>query len=407
MKKVLMIALELPPCRSAGVQRTLRFMENLPSFKWQPIAITATENVYKTHDYNQKIPCYLEQNIIRAKSVDASIKYSIRGKYFQWITIPDRYWPWYFDAVKQAVKSIEDNKPDIIWSTYPVLTAHLVANKVYKKYGIPWVADFRDPLQCHYDPLANAYAGVKKWLEKSIVSGASMVVLTSMRSVELYRELYPCEPPTKFVCIENGFQYESAIKTEPVSESLTQNSGRKFTLLYSGVLYSNGRDPSPLFFALSDLKRKGVLHAGNFILNFRASKNRYTSLIKELNIEDVVAFLPAVSFEDALVEMQNADANVLIQDAIFNRQIPGKIFDYISVRKPILAICPEESATRDVVNKLGYAFGAKTEHEISSILKCMLSEEIKCDEDIERFSRKNKTKELASIFDRLYEKSNV
>lgn len=397
MKKVLMIALELPPCRSAGVQRTLRFMEYLPSFKWQPIVVTSTENIYINRDDNQTIPFTGGENLVRAQSYDASKTFSLKGKYFHWMTLPDRYWPWYFDAVKQASKLIEEYKPDVIWSTYPVLTAHLVAQKLHKKYGIPWVADYRDPLQCHYDESAKEYAPFKKWLEKSIIKHASKIVLTTESSVNLYRNLYPDQPTEKFTCIENGFYSEHPKRRS--FESATRPI--KFNMLYSGVLYPNGRDPLPLFKALGSLKSKGKIDSKNFILNFRGTVNNFSNEIENYGIKDLVNFLPPVSFAEALDEMSNASANLLIQDEVFNRQIPGKIFDYISARKPILALTPANSATEAVINKLGFGFAASDVKGIEQTLIQLMTTEIDCNEDISTFSRKNKTTELATIFEQL------
>ncbi len=402
MKKVLLIALEFAPCRSAGVQRTLRFAEYLKELGWQPIVVTATENIYDRRDDTLIKPsCVIKQ----AKCEDASKKYAFKGKYFQWLTLPDRYWPWYFDAVKQASMLIEEHKPDVIWSTYPVLTAHLIAKKLHIKYNIPWVADFRDPLQCRYDSSAQQYSWVKKWLEKRVVNSASKVVFTSERAASLYKELYPDQPSDKFVTIENGFysQSNSLGLIEEKAKPLDTNS-KKFQMLYSGSLYANGRDPTPIFNALSLLKRQKVINSENFILTFRPGKsNAFAKMLSQLDITELVEFLPSTSFDLAVKEMQNASATMLIQDEIFHRQIPGKIYDYISVKKPILAITPPNSATNDLVSKIGFAYSAWGEDDIVTKIKQMINSEIDCSENISAFSRKAKTEQLAELFQRIIE----
>ena len=397
MKKVLMIALELPPCRSAGVQRTLRFMEYLPACGWQPLVVTATDNVYLNRDENQAIPPSSVNHLVRAKCYDASKKLSIKGKYFHWMTLPDRYWPWYFDAIKQASKLIEEHQPDVIWSTYPVLSAHLIASKLHKKYDIPWVADYRDPLQCHYDASAQYYSRLKKCLEKSMIKHASKVVLTTDSSVDLYRDIYPEQSKAKFNCIENGFYQEQP--KQSYSINTVQNA--KFNLLYSGVLYANGRDPKPLFIALASLKKQGKIDVSNFILNFRGTENNFKNELRSYDIKDLINFLPAISFAEALQEMSRASANILIQDEVFNRQIPGKIFDYISARRPVLALTPHNSATKTVIDKFNFGFSAHTSAEIEAMITQLMTTEIDCNEDISKFSRQNKTTELAEIFDQL------
>lgn len=395
IKKVLMIVLDFPPCRSAGVQRSLRFSEFLPEFGWQPIIVTATENVFDRKDMLLSLPQHLTDKVIRAKAVDATKEYSFNGKYFHWMALPDRYWPWYFDAVKRASLLIEQEKPDIIWSTYPVLTSHLIAKKLHQKYNIPWVADYRDPLQCHYDTSAQEYANIKKWLEKSVISNADKVVMTSEHAAEFYRGLFSQYKFDKFTTIENGFYLSGSNKGYKETSELSC----KFTLLYSGMLYINGRDPKPLFSALARLKSKGLISNENFVLNFRATVNNYENYLQQLDISELVNFLPSVSYQEAQVEMAAADVNVLIQDEIFNRQVPGKLYEYIGVRKPILALTPENSATCDVINKFGYGFQADGVIDIFESISFLLNNKVNCDEDIERFSRKHKTAELAQVFD--------
>ena len=133
MNKILMVALDFAPCRSAGVQRTLRFSEYLRDLNWQANIITATENVYDRRDDTLRVRKEVADKVVKAKCLDVTKKYSVFGRYFEWMVLPDRFWPWYFDAVKQGSMVIEQDRPDVIWSTYPVLTAHLIAKKITTK----------------------------------------------------------------------------------------------------------------------------------------------------------------------------------------------------------------------------------------------------------------------------------
>lgn len=391
-----MIALEFAPCRSAGVQRTLRFSEYMLAHNWQPLIITASENIYNRRDDTLKVLPEVARYVVKAQCHDAAKKYSFKGRYFQWMTQPDRYWPWYFDAVKQASMVIEQENPDVIWSTYPILTAHWIARKLQKKYNIPWVADFRDPLQCRYDQSAQRYAWLKKWMERSVIKHADKVIFTSQRAASLYREIYPNEDPAKFITIENGYYLSDNLA------SLTPVKQEKFQLLYSGSLYANGRDPKQLFTALSRLKKLNIISQDNFILTFRPGKiDAFQAPLTELNISELVEFLPSISFDGAIAEMQQASATVLIQDEIFHRQIPGKIYDYISVKRPVLAITPKDSATADLITGLTFGVSAWGVDEIVTSLKTMLNHNIDCCADVEQYSRKVKTQELVDVFNNI------
>ena len=397
-----MIALEFAPCRSAGVQRTLRFSEYLAKFGWQPYVVTASENIYDRRDETQRISVDVAKNITRAQCVDAGKKYAIKGRYFQWMTLPDRYWPWYFDAVKQASKLIENERPAVIWSTYPVLTAHLIARKLQQKYNIPWVADFRDPLQCRYDNSAQSYAWLKKWFEKRIIKNASKVIFTSERAANFYRDLYAEQPADKFITIENGFYTADISSERDCSSDNNSTNSSKFKLLYSGSLYANGRSPTSLFNALAVLKEKHLINRENFVLTFRpGNKESFSKILTTLNIDDLVEFLPSFSFAEAVAEMKNSSATVLIQDKIFHRQIPGKIYDYIYAGKPILALTPKDSATGDLIKKISFGFTADNEQEIVSTLQYLIENKIDCGEDVSQYSRQHKTEQLAQTFNSL------
>ena len=363
---------------------------------WQPLIVTASENIYHRRDDTLKVLPEVAQHVVKAYCHDAAKTYAIKGRYFQWMTLPDRYWPWYFDAVKQASKVIERENPDVIWSTYPVLTAHWIARKLQKKYDIPWVADFRDPLQCRYDQSAQRYAWLKKLMEKSVIKHADKIAFTSNRAVNLYRKLYPDEDPAKFITIENGYYLSGDLAR------ITPVTRQRFQLLYSGSLYVNGRDPMQLFIALSQLKKQNFISQDNFILTFRPGKiSTFQALLSELNISELVEFLPSTSFDGAVAEMKQASATVLIQDEIFHRQIPGKIYDYISVKRPILAITPKDSATADLIAGLTFGVSAWGIDEIATSLKSMLDNDIDCSADVERYSRKVKTKELVDVFNNI------
>jgi hypothetical protein len=158
--------------------------------------------------------------------------------------------------------------------------------------------------------------------------------------------------------------------------------------------------------ALSQLKKQGVIAKDNFILTFRPGKeNSFHSLLTELAISELVEFLPATSFKNALAEMYQASATVLIQDEIFHRQIPGKIYDYISVKRPILAITPKDSATADLVRELSFAKSAWGTQEIASQLVALLNnnEGSAPYHNLKQYSRKAKTIQLVDTFNKASE----
>jgi len=149
-----MIAYHFPPLAgSSGVQRTLRFVQHLPALGWQPLVLTASPHAYQktSDDLLAEVPPGTV--VRRAFALDTARHLAIAGRYIGWMARPDRWISWKLDAVRQGRKLIEEFKPDIIWSTYPIATAHVIAAALHKHSSIPWVADFRDPMaQVDYPP---------------------------------------------------------------------------------------------------------------------------------------------------------------------------------------------------------------------------------------------------------------
>jgi len=395
-KTILMVALEFPPCQSAGVQRTLKFAEYLVKFGWRPIVLTVNEDVYSTVDVQVKIPANV--TVYRCKSFDASRDFSVKGKYFAWSKVPDRWWSWAISAIPLGKKLINKYNPDVIWSTYPVSTSHYIAYKLHKFSNLPWVSDYRDPLQCRYDNNVLRYSSVAKWIERKTIEHSVKTIFTTERAAQMYRRLYPDEQLSKFVVIENGFD-EGNFKEIKVIE---KHPYIKFSLLHSGAVYENGRDPTELFNAIAELHKESVLSKENFELIFRGSNRAsYTRQLQELSISDLVFFKENVSYKESLAEMAEASGLLLIQGKLFNNQIPGKAYEYIRCQKPILALTFEKGATGHLLNSIEGCHVANGVENIKHAIKKMIMKSDTIDRNVSLYSRQAKTQELAELLDTL------
>jgi hypothetical protein len=365
-KTVLLVTLEFPPCRAAGVQRPFRFAQYLQEMGWNPIILTASPDIYESFDYQLAIPEALHDKVFRSKAWNTAHSLSIHGKFPSLVTVPDRYWPWYFTATRKGQALIDELKPALVWSSYPFMTSHLVARKLALKNNLPWIADFRDPLQCHYNPKYQHFNGLMRFLERKVIQSASKVCTVTQEAADLYRGIYPDQPADKFSVIENGFVPFTPAQTPP---------GDKFVLLYSGALYGNIRDVSGLFRALGRLKQQGLVNTNNFVLRFRGSGpvEPHQAALQAADVQDLVEFCPAVPFEQSIAEMQSSSANLLIQDTVFQYQIPGKLYDYIQTRQPLLAICPAGSATANRCQSIPNCLRVWNDSEIYQALQQLLT----------------------------------
>src|SRR5262249_9172147 len=144
-KRILMIAYHYPPCRgSSGLQRTLGFTRYLPAHQWEPIVLTVRPMAYADvgHDQTEDVPATIA--VRRTFALDTARHCGIGGRYLGWMALPDRWVSWVVSAVPAGLQLVRRYRPDVLWSTYPIATAHLIGLTLQRLTGIPWIADFRD-----------------------------------------------------------------------------------------------------------------------------------------------------------------------------------------------------------------------------------------------------------------------
>lgn len=355
MTRVLMIAYHFPPLAgSSGIQRTLRFVQHLPKFGWEPIVLSASPQAYErtSDDLMADIP---DSAIVRrAFALDTARHLSIAGRYIGAMARPDRWVSWKFAAVREGMRMIREFKPHAIWSTYPIATAHLIASELQVQSGLPWIADFRDPMaQDGYpaDPLVwQSY----KSIEKGAVSRARFSTFTTPGAARIYQQRY-AESAEKIALLENGYDEESFSSIGSNEESRTPIHPGAITLLHSGIVYPAERDPTQLFEALGQLSSTNQIQPGMFKIRFRASvhDDLLNSLAKKCGIVEFIDCQPPIPYREALREMLNADGLLVMQASNCNEQIPAKIYEYLRAQRPILALTDPQGDTAATLRNAG------------------------------------------------------
>ncbi|MDP2171363.1 MAG: glycosyltransferase [Rhodocyclaceae bacterium] len=348
-----MIAYHFPPLAgSSGIQRTLRFVQHLPSFGWEPLVLTVMPQAYErtSADLMGDVPA--GTIVERAFALDTARHLAVNGRYAGWMARPDRWRSWQFAGVWQGMRMIERYRPDAIWSTYPIPTAHVISSALHRRSRLPWIADFRDPMaQAGYpaDPLT--WKSFKA-IEMNAVSNASFSTFTTPSAAEDYRKRYP-EARERIVVLENGYDEESFAAVSP-APTLALNPGA-ITLLHSGIVYPEERDPTQLFAALQRLVKSGQLRAGELKIRFRAPvhDNLLQTLAQQFGVAEFIEILPPLPYREALLEMLRADALLVMQAANCNAQIPAKIYEYLRAGRPIIGLTDPAGDTAGVLRDAG------------------------------------------------------
>ena len=408
-----MIAYHFPPLAgSSGIQRTLRFIQHLPGLGWQPIVLTASPSAYErtSDDLLSDVPAGTV--VRRAFALDTARHLQIAGRYAGWMARPDRWTSWQFDGVRQGLKLIQEFKPDVIWSTYPIATAHVIASKLHHKTGIPWVADFRDPMaQDGYpaDPLT--WQSFKR-IEADAAAHARFCVFTTPGAARIYQQRYPAQA-TRMVVVENGYDEESfagAARQVEVGSAVDAVT-RPLIMLHSGIVYPSERDPTKLFEALGRLKKEGTLSPIDLRIRFRAAV--HDDLLKSLaqvhGAQDFIELCPAIPYRAALAEMLAVDALLVMQASNCNAQIPAKIYEYLRAGKPILGLTDPVGDTAGVLCDAGLRDIAALDSadEIANVLRRFVQNWRNSDlvlpipRAVQEASRLGRTQVLANLLSKL------
>lgn len=352
MRKVLMVAFHFPPQRgSSGIQRTLKFAQYLPANGWQPLILTAHSRAHA-----DTAPPVADRMVVRrAFALDSARHLAVRGRYPRLLALPDRWVTWCLGAIPAGLAMVRRYRPQVLWSTYPIASAHLIGLVLHKLTGLPWVADLRDPMLDAVYPADRLSRRVAGWVEARTVRAAARVVCTTPGAVRHYRQRFSDVPPERFCVIENGYDDEDFDAAEAAARAVSKTAGGPLTMLHSGIIYPLERDPRPLFAALATLLAAGTLTARRFQLVLRAPVHEafLNALIAEYGIAALVTVAPPLPYRAALAEMLQADSLLLLQAANCNEQIPAKLYEYLRANKPLLALTDPGGDTWAAVRTAG------------------------------------------------------
>ena len=409
VKRVLMVAYHFPPMNvSSGIQRTLRFAQYLPEFNWEPIVLTAHPRVYPGVSEASLAEVPPNLHVRRAFGLDTAKHLSLFGRYPRMLCVPDRWWSWWLGAVLPGLALIRKFKPDVLWSTFPIASAHLIGYTLHRLTGIRWIADFRDPMaQEGYpaDPLTHrAY----QWIEYQTLKYCQRATFTTPGAVRLYAQRYPDIPASRYAIIENGYD-ESVFAGVQQAADAARAAGGPLVLVHSGTVYPSERDPRPFFAALAELQKNGSIKPGDLKVVLRATgcDEYLRPLIAACGIEGIVTLEPTIPYKAALAEMLAADGLLVLQAANCNYQVPAKLYEYLRARRPILGLTDPAGDTAAVLRNAGISTIAHLDSQESIARELVRFLDllrrncapVASDAQIAASSRKAKTIEMAQLLD--------
>jgi len=267
---------------------------------------------------------------------------------------PDRWASWWWGAVPVGLKLACDWRPEVLWSTYPIATAHAIGHTLAGMTGLPWIADFRDPMaQDGYPPDKKTWRLFACIEARAIARARRSVFVTEGAALE-YRRRYP-DRADRIDVIENGYDEEAFAELGTPAVFALPSFQRPLVMLHSGIVYPLDRDPTSLMKALDALRRRGAIARGDLEIRFRAPvhDDLILSLCKKFDLKDFIVVAPHLPYRDALKEMQEVDGLLIMQAGICNQQIPAKFYEYVRAGRPLLGLTDPKGDTAEAMRRAG------------------------------------------------------
>jgi len=416
-RSVLLIAYHYPPCAmSSGVQRSLSFSLNLPRHGWRPVVLTVDPASYERTSPEQLKSIPAELPVARTFALDAAKHLAIKGRYWSRAALPDRWRGWWLSAVPRGLRLLREHRIDAIWSTYPIATAHSVAGTLARLSGLPWIADFRDPMvetvaeTGEVFPQDPALREARLRIEKKTVARATALVFCTSSARQIVQERYANARSKTLEVISNGYDEQAFVDAESVTRPATPQSRR--VLLHSGTIYPGpDRDPTALFHAIRRLAAAKLLSRDDFELRLRHPSNEeyFGKLAAEAGVQELVTILPPLPYREALAEMMAVDGLLLLQGYPSNPAIPAKLYEYLRARRPIVALAHPAGETAAVLRQLAIRTVADLPDVdgIEGVLRqwltasAQLESELPPREKVATYSRQGQAARLAQLLDGL------
>jgi len=359
VKKALIITYYWPPAGGSGVQRWLKFVKYLRNFDIEPVVFTVANPSYALEDNALKndIPKGIEVvkqaiwepnqllSFFGNNNKDVSAGFlnpnpSIFGKMMQYVRanyfIPDARKFWIKPSVANLTNYLKTNHVDLIISTGPPHSVHLIAKGLKEKCRLPWIADFRDPWTAidyfHQLPLTKRAKDRHFKLEKEVVQGADAVLVVGKTMQDNYLKLNP-----NTHVIYNGFDTSSEIK-----ESMALDT--EFTMTHIGLM-NNDRNHAILWEAISELCCENVEFKADFKLKLIGKvATEVLESIHDFGVEDLVEMINYVPHERVLAYQQESQVLLLSVNNVPSAKgiLTGKIFEYLNANRPIVALAPTD-----------------------------------------------------------------
>ena len=370
MKKVLFITYYWPPSGKASLHWPLEMIKHLPGFGWQPCVLTVKEETFTEPDESLLNEIDENMEIIKTKTFEPFNIYkkfigkskdeqlnasevisqsnkSLANRISVWIRmnlfIPDARIGWCLFAVNDGNKYLSKNKFDAIISVGPPHTAHLVGNSLSSKFKIPHIPVFIDPwvdIVYYRNFKRNKITlAIDNYLEKKVLNNCKRAIFVTKTMEEDYNNKYDfLKGKTKILYWGYSEKYFKDLTTE-------KDNTEEITIVHAGNIFDY-QNPKEFW---KELKRK--IDSGEKIkIKFIGTVGpAIKQTINEIGLTEFTQYLGFLSYKEMLKHL--SQASYLLVCVTERRHVPGKLFEYLRIGKPIIAFGDDNAEVKGIIEE--------------------------------------------------------
>ncbi len=418
--KALIITYYWPPAGGSGVQRWLKFVKYLQDFDVEPVVYTVQDPKYALMDETLekeipknitilKQPIWEPNNLLtlfKSKQQKTSAGFlnpdpSFLEKQLQYIRannfIPDARKFWIKPSIKYLSEYLKNNKVDVIITTGPPHSLHLIGMELKRRFPIKWISDFRDPWTdidyFHQLPLTEKAIQKHKELEKKVLQQSDVVIVIGKTMKEKFDKFN-----RNIHVISNGFDGDIAASEKELD--------KKFSITHIGLMNAD-RNPKILWEVLSEMISEISEFAKDLEIKLigEVAKEVKTH-IADSKLEKMTQYINYVPHHKVMEYQRSTQVLLLAVNNVPSAKgiITGKIFEYLQANRPIVAIAPKNGDLAEIIDKTNAGFVVDFDDKenlkktILDLYKKYKGGELKVDtNNIEQYQRKNLTSKLAEV----------
>ena len=436
MKRVLIISYYWPPTGGSGVQRWVKFAKYLPSEGWQPVIYTPENPEQLAVDASLADEVPSEAEVVKTRILEPYEMYKkllrrsghskeavevnpvnaqnksflqkmamwVRGNLFR----PDPRCLWIGPSVRFLKNYLKEHPVDLIVSTGPPQSMHMIGRRLALETGLPWIADFRDPwTKIFYFKHLSMTKATQRWhekMEKRVLDDATCVVAVS----PLVQQEFQAMTQTPVELITNGFD-ECDFNEEPFAMA-AGGPDIPFTITHTGLFAADG-NPTVLWEVLAEKCASCPEFKKLLRINLIGKTDeQIIKAICEAGLEENLQDMGYQPHARAVDEQRKASLLILPlrKEPEYKAVLPGKLFEYLASWRPVLGIGQPDGAMSMILNntKTGLVLDWEDRKSIARYIDMCWEKHLGGsltveNADISQFTRRNLTSRMAQLFEKL------